>query len=318
MARRASYGTGPWNYRYDLGANTDACEIKRYFNSFKYEAFPWLKNIHRDAHAQPFAALGKAWKAYFNGEVEGRPQFKKKGKCRDCFYVACDKFSSSGKTVRLPVLGQVKLREPLRFTGKIQSATVSREADRWFIAMAVEIPEKEVHPPSGEALGIDLGLTTLAVLSNGRKVEAPKPLGRGLQRLRRLSRAHSRKRRGSHNRQKAALRLARCHRRIANMRRVVPGHPRCWLVGVAQATGVLRWRPPRATLSDREFASRRGTVWRSACPYTRSRGRAGSGRRCPVSDQVLVGSSVRLPSARPFAVCCRQRRLVCRAESDWE
>jgi len=86
-----------WNYRYDLGANTDACEIKRYFNSFKYEAFPWLKNIHRDAHAQPFAALGKAWKAYFNGEVEGRPQFKKKGKCRDCFYVACDKFSSNGK-----------------------------------------------------------------------------------------------------------------------------------------------------------------------------------------------------------------------------
>src|SRR5439155_1477571 len=101
-----------WNYRYDLGANTDACEIKRYFNSFKYEAFPWLKNIHRDAHAQPFA-----------------------------------------------------------------------------------------------------------VLSTGRKVEAPKPLGRGLERLRRLSRAHSRKRRGSHNRQKAALRLARCHRRIANMRR---------------------------------------------------------------------------------------------------
>src|SRR2546430_6992265 len=95
---------------------------------------------------------------------------------------------------------------------------MSREADRWFIAMAVEIPQKEVHPPSGEALGIDLGLTTFAVLSNGRKVEARKPLGRGLERLRRLSRAHSRKRRGSHHRQKAALRLARCHRRIANMR----------------------------------------------------------------------------------------------------
>jgi putative transposase len=192
---------------------------KRYFNSFKYEAFPWLKNIHRDAHAQPFAALGKAWKAYFKGEVEGRPQFKKKGKCRDCFYVACDKFSSSGKTVRLPVIGPVKLREPLRFTGKIQSATVSREADHWFIAIAVEIPEREVHPPIGEAVGIDLGLTTFAVLSNGEKVEAPKPLAKGLQRLRRLSRAHSRKRRGSHNRQKAALRVARCHRRIGNIRR---------------------------------------------------------------------------------------------------
>ena len=48
--------------------------------------------------------------------------------------------------MRLPVIGQVKLREPLRFTGKMQSATVSREADRWFIAMAVEIPEREVQP----------------------------------------------------------------------------------------------------------------------------------------------------------------------------
>ena len=66
---------------------------------------------------------------------------------------------------------------------------------------------------------MDLGLSTFAVLSNGEKVAAPKPLGKGLKRLRRLSRAHSRKRRGSHNRQKAALRLARCHRRIGNVRR---------------------------------------------------------------------------------------------------
>src|SRR5437762_11703466 len=87
--------------------------------------------------------------------------------------------------------------------------------------MAVEIPQKEVHPPSTEALGIDLGLTTFAVLPHGRKVKAPKPLGRGLERLRRLSRSHSRKRRGSHHRQKAALRLARCRRRIGNMRRDV-------------------------------------------------------------------------------------------------
>jgi putative transposase len=214
-----NWGLAEWNYRYDLGANTDAREIRRYFNSFKYEAFPWLKYIHRDAHAQPFAALGRAWKAYFSGEVEGQPQFKKKGKCRDSFYVACDKFSSSGKTVRLPVIGQVKLRERLRFIGKIQSATVSREADRWFIAVAVEIPQGEVHPPRGEAIGIDLGLTTFAVLSNGERVAAPKPLGKDLQRLRRLSRAHSRKQPGSHNRQKAALRLARCHRRIGNIRR---------------------------------------------------------------------------------------------------
>ena len=214
-----NWALAEWNDRYDLGANTKASEIKRYFNSFKYEAFPWLKNIHRDAHAQPFAALGKAWKAYFSGEVPGRPQFRKKGKCRDSFYVAWDKFSSRGKSVRLPVIGQVKLRETLRFAGRIQSATVSRETDRWFIAIAVEMPAVEVHPPRGEAVGIDLGLTTFAALSNGEKVEAPKPLTKELKRLRRLSRAHSRKRSGSHNRQKAALRLARCHRRMGNIRK---------------------------------------------------------------------------------------------------
>ncbi len=214
-----NWALAEWNERYELGANTKASEIKRYFNPLKYETFPWLKNVHLDAHAQPFAALGKAWKAYLNGAVEGRPQFKKKGKCRDSFYVACDKFSSRGKSVRLPVIGPVKLREPLRFSGRIQSATVSREADRWFIAIAVEVPAWEVRPPRGEAVGIDLGLTTFAALSNGEKVEAPKPLTKELKRLRRLSRVHSRKRSGSHNRQKAALRLARCHRRMGNIRK---------------------------------------------------------------------------------------------------
>jgi transposase len=80
-------------------------------------------------------------------------------------------------------------------------------------------PSSESQPPRGEAVGIDLGLTTFAVLSNGEKVEAPKPLAKDLKRLRRLSRAHSRKRPGSHNREKAALRLARCHRRTGNIRK---------------------------------------------------------------------------------------------------
>jgi putative transposase len=83
--------------------------------------------------------------------------------------------------VRLRVIGQVKLREPLRFTGKIQSATVSREADRWFIAIAVEIrgdPSMGSPPPSGEAVGIDLGLTTFAVLSTGEKVRLRSHSGR--------------------------------------------------------------------------------------------------------------------------------------------
>jgi len=75
-----NWALAEWNDRYDLDANPDAGEIKRYFNSFKYEAFLWLKNIPRDAHAQPFAALRKE-KAYWKGEV-GRPAWSNQELCR--------------------------------------------------------------------------------------------------------------------------------------------------------------------------------------------------------------------------------------------
>ena len=62
---------------------------------------PWLRDIHRDAHAQPFAHLAKAWERFFTDLKAGKeahaPRFKKKGRCRDSFYVANDKFRLVGK-----------------------------------------------------------------------------------------------------------------------------------------------------------------------------------------------------------------------------
>ncbi len=61
--------------------------LKKQFNAIKYQEFPWLKDIHRDAYAQPFAHLQKAWARYVQSLNEenavGRPQFKKKGLCCD-------------------------------------------------------------------------------------------------------------------------------------------------------------------------------------------------------------------------------------------
>lgn len=98
------------------------------------------------------------------------------------------------------------------------SATVSRTADRWFVSIAVEVP----HTPPVENQdvgGVDLGVTTLATLSTGEKIAGPKPHKALLGRLRRLSRAHSRKQKGSANKRKATMKLARLHARIANIRR---------------------------------------------------------------------------------------------------
>lgn len=162
--------------------------------------------------------LGNAFRRFFRKEG-GYPAFKKKGE-RDSarFDNGPDTFRFDGRRIKLPVIGWVKLRESLRFAGKPVSATVSRVADRWFVSVPVEI---EMHDPVREsqaAVGIDLGITTAATLSNGEKLECPKALKANLERLRRLSRRHSRKARGSSNRRKLAMRLARLHARIANIR----------------------------------------------------------------------------------------------------
>jgi putative transposase len=81
---------------------------------------------------------------------------------------------------------------------------------------------------SQAAMGIDLGLSTTATLSSGEKLVGPKALAAHLERLQRLSRWHSRKKKGSHNRRKSTMRLARLHARVSQARQA--GQPRGWRV----------------------------------------------------------------------------------------
>ena len=206
---------------------------------------PWLRDIHRDAHAQPFAHLAKAWERFFADLKAGKeahaPRFKKKGRCRDSFYVANDKFRLDGKTIRLPKIGDVAMTEELRFKGKILGATVSRTADRWFVAVQVEVSDAQFHRKrtAHDITGVDLGLKAAATLSNGEAIKAPKPLKAALRRLKIRSRRLSRKLEAakkaagfecrarlpkgtrlpvSNNRQKSAATLARLYARLANLR----------------------------------------------------------------------------------------------------
>jgi putative transposase len=103
---------------------------------------------------------------------------------------------------------------------RVTSASISREADRWFVALAVEA-ERAIPVTNGarDTIGVDLGVLTLATLSDGTVIPGPKALRRGLRKLRRLSRAHSRKHRGSRNRARAARQLSRHHAKVAAIRR---------------------------------------------------------------------------------------------------
>jgi putative transposase len=191
--------------------------LRRQLNAIKREKFPWMLEVTKNAPQMAIIQLGEAFKNFFAGRAK-YPQFRKKGK-DDRFTLTNDQFSIDGCRIRIPNLGWVRMRESLRFAGKIMSATVSRVADRWFVSLTVDTEAPPKHKAENQGVvGVDLGVSAWATLSTGETITGPKPYKALLDRLRRLSRSLSRKQKGSANRRKAQVKLARLHARIANIR----------------------------------------------------------------------------------------------------
>ncbi len=97
--------------------------LRRQLNAIKREQFPWMLEVTKNAPQMAIIQLGEAFKNFFAGRAK-YPQFRKKGE-HDRFTLTNDQFSIDGCRIRIPNLGWVRMRESLRFTGKIMSATVS-------------------------------------------------------------------------------------------------------------------------------------------------------------------------------------------------
>ena len=220
-----NWALAEWKRQYAAGEKPNDAALRRQLNAIKRNAYPWMLDVSKSVPQQAVKDLGAAFKRFFRGEAR-YPRFKKKGKSRDRFRAdnGPGTVTVSGRRIKLPKLGWLRLRERPRFTGTIKSAIVSREADRWFVAISVEtddIPTVAYPAPTRDdnPVGVDLGVKALATLSDGTCIIGPKALDTQLKKLQRLSEAHSRKQRGSANRKKSAAKLARLHRRIANIRK---------------------------------------------------------------------------------------------------
>jgi len=217
-----NWALAEWQRQYKAGEKPNETALRRQLNAVKREQFPWMLDVSKVVPQQAIKDLGAAFKRFFRDEAR-YPRFKKKDKSRDSFRAdnGPGTVDVSDKRIKLPKLGWFKLRERVRFAGTIKSAVVSREAGRWFVALAVETADTpEVVKSTGSGtVGVDLGVKDLAVLSDGTRIAGPKALTANLKKLRRLSKAHSRKQRGSANKKKSAMKLARLHRRIANIRK---------------------------------------------------------------------------------------------------
>jgi putative transposase len=213
-----NWALAEWQERYQMGSKPKGHLLKKSFNALRRVQFPWTYEVHQDATSQPFADLQKAFVNFWRGNA-AHPTFKKKGKCRESFYVACDKFHVVGKTVMLPKVGLVTMRECLRFEGKILGARVSREATRWSISIHVELPADYCRERITDGqVGVDLGIKHLAALSTGEVIDGPKPLKHAQKQLRRTNQTLHRRQKGSANRKKAQRRVAKTHARIAHIR----------------------------------------------------------------------------------------------------
>jgi putative transposase len=221
-----NWALAEWKRQYGLWKDDNALSkpsqyaLRRQLNSIKGKQFPWMLDVTKNAPQMAIIQLGEAFKNFFAGRAR-YPRFRKKG-VHDRFSLTNDQFAIDGKRIRIPKLGWVRMREALRFSGKIVSATISRIASRWFVSISVDILDFS-HLPQAEnqgVVGVDLGISALATLSTDEPpIPGPKAHRALLRRLQRLSRSLSRKQKGSANRRKTKDKLAKLHARIANTRK---------------------------------------------------------------------------------------------------
>ncbi|WP_405087237.1 RNA-guided endonuclease InsQ/TnpB family protein [Microbispora sp. NBC_01389] len=188
----------------------------------------WLGEVSAVVLQQALADLNAAYRNFF-ASITGKrkwakvapPRFRSKKDNRQAIrFTKNARFSiTAAGRLRLPKIGDVPVRWSRTLPAEPSSVTVIKDAaGRYFASFVVEVAERPLTPVEPET-GIDLGLTAFAVLSNGRKIDAPRFLRRAEKKLTHLQRALSRKAKGSNNWAKARQKVARRHAKVADARR---------------------------------------------------------------------------------------------------
>jgi len=209
--------------RYEAGNPTNYYEQKKRFNALKDDLCPWIREVPYTVTESAFRNLDAAYKNFFRrvkqgAEKPGFPKFKARGRSVAAFTVRG--VAITGDAIRLPALGWLSLAErgylPVG-TFRTEAVTISERAGDWFVSIQVEeeIPDRDGHQG---AIGVDLGIKSLAVCSDGTAFDNPRTLAKYEKRLARLQRELSRREKGSNNRAKTKAKIAKLHAKIANTR----------------------------------------------------------------------------------------------------
>ena len=184
--------------------------------------YEWLKEVDSLALANAQMNLDKAYKNFFRDKSVGFPKFKSKKTNRFSYTTNNQNgtISVEESFVKIPKLSsKIKIVLHRQFKGLIKSATISKTpSNQYYISILVDTENTQL-PKNGNSVGIDLGLKEFAVCSNGDRFDNPKNLRKYEKKLAKLQKDLSRKAKGSNNRYKARLKVAKLHQRIANQRK---------------------------------------------------------------------------------------------------
>jgi putative transposase len=189
----------------------------------------WLAEVSSVVLQQALADLNSAYRNFFHsitGKRKGRNvaplRFRSRKDRRQAIrFTKNARFAVLGNgRLRLPKIGDVPVRWSRRLPADPSSVTIVKDAaGRYFASFVVTTTTDEPLPPIDTEVGIDLGLTHFAVLSDGTKVTTPKFLRRAARKLRKLQQDLSRKATRSNNRKKAVVKVAKAHAKVADTRR---------------------------------------------------------------------------------------------------
>jgi putative transposase len=184
---------------------------------------PEYKTVHSQVLQDVLRRLDRAYQNFFEGRA-GCPKFRNRDNYRSFTYPQVDVVRETFRRegfVYLSKIGFVKVIVHRPFeSDKVFQINVIRRSNKWYANLTVELPDPEQTPVGFESsVGVDMGLFHFYALSDGTTVDTPRCLRKSEQKLAKLQRQLSRKKKGSKNRRKAKAKVAKCHKKIANQRK---------------------------------------------------------------------------------------------------
>lgn len=176
-----------------------------------------MKSVHSQVLQDVVLRLDKAYQAY-HARLARKPTFKRRDRYNSFTYPQLGGFKVAGQSLKLSMIGTVKVRMHRKINGTPRTCTIIRDIDQWYVCISAEVEPEQGRGEPRPAVGVDLGVQTLATLSDGTTFPNLKTLPKSVEKIRRLQRSLSRKKRNSKNRLKAKIALAKAWRKVQRQR----------------------------------------------------------------------------------------------------